>query len=601
MVSEIHSTLDFDYAAYADEYLARFDARVGRTRASGRHDGFPDAGRRSSSSAAASSAAPPPIIWRATTRPDVVLLEQGKLTCGSTWHAAGLVGQLRSSASITQVLKYSVELYKRLEAETGLATGWKMTGCLRLACQRRSLDRDQAAGDDGAQLRPGHASAFARRGEDAVAADGRRGPRRRLLPADRRPGQARPTSRSRSPRARACTARSIIEDVRVTGFEMKDGRIARRRRPTRAPSPARRSSTAPGNGRGRSARMAGINVPLQPVKHQYHRSPKSSPGCRPTLPTLRDPDRRTYFKEEVGGLVMGGYEPNPIAWTTRRHSRTTSSSSSARRRLGPFRAASWSRRSRACRRSPTAGVKQMINGPESFTPDGNFILGAAPECANMYRRRRLQRLRHRLGRRRRLGAGAMGRCAAKPPIDLWVVDIRRFSAPAPRPRLGARRARSKPMASTTRSPSRMRNMRAAAAAHRLAALRSAEGARRRASARSSAGSGRTGSRRRAPSRDDVYSMGRQNWFDAVGDEHRAGARARRRSSTSPPSPNSRSAARTPQTALDWICANDVDKPVGRLTYTQMLNSRGGIECDLTVARLARRSFLHRHRHRLPHP
>ena len=82
---------------------------------------------------------------------DVVLLEQGKLTSGSTWHAAGLVGQLRSSASITHVLKYSVDLYKRLEAETGLATGWKMTGCLRLATNAGPLDRVQAAGDDGAR------------------------------------------------------------------------------------------------------------------------------------------------------------------------------------------------------------------------------------------------------------------------------------------------------------------------------------------------------------------------------------------------------------------------------------------------------------------
>ena len=101
---------------------------------------------------------------------NVVLLEQNKLTSGSTWHAAGLVGQLRSSASITQVLKYSVDLYKKLDAETGLETGWKMTGCLRLATNAEPLDRIQAACHHGAELRHGDASAVARRGEEDVAA-----------------------------------------------------------------------------------------------------------------------------------------------------------------------------------------------------------------------------------------------------------------------------------------------------------------------------------------------------------------------------------------------------------------------------------------------
>ena len=120
---------------------------------------------------------------------DVVLLEQGKLTSGSTWHAAGLVGQLRSSASITRVLKYSVDLYKRLDAETGLATGWKMTGCLQARHQPGPLDRIPAAGDDGQKLRHGHASDLAGRGEGDVAADGDRRPGRRLLAADRRSGE----------------------------------------------------------------------------------------------------------------------------------------------------------------------------------------------------------------------------------------------------------------------------------------------------------------------------------------------------------------------------------------------------------------------------
>ncbi len=169
--------------------------------------------------------------------------------------------------------------------------------------------------------------------------------------------------------------------------------------------------------------MAGINVPLQPVKHQYIITEKID-GLSPDAPTLRDPDRRTYFKEEVGGLVMGGYEPNPQGWVT-----------------GDI-PKNWEFRlfdddydhfgqhlEQAIARIPAlekTGVKQMINGAESFTPDGNFILGPAPECANMF-----------------VGAGfnafgiASGGGAGwvlaewvmrdEAPLDLWVVDIRRFS------------------------------------------------------------------------------------------------------------------------------------------------------------------------------
>ena len=139
---------------------------------------------------------------------DVVLLEQGKLTSGSTWHAAGLVGQLRSSASITRVLKYSVELYKRLEAETGPRDRLEDDRLPAARHQPGPLDRVPPAGDDGAELRHGHAAALAGRGEGDVAADGGRRPRRRLAGCRPTARRAPPTSPSRWPRARACTARS---------------------------------------------------------------------------------------------------------------------------------------------------------------------------------------------------------------------------------------------------------------------------------------------------------------------------------------------------------------------------------------------------------
>src|SRR5690606_20880418 len=170
--------------------------------------------------------------------------------------------------------------------------------------------------------------------------------------------------------------------------------------------------------------MAGINVPLQPVKHQYIVTEKID-GLTSNTPTLRDPDRLTYFKEEVGGLVMGGYEQNPIPWTTGDVPDDCQ-----------FRPVDdeWEHfephLTQAIARVPaleTAGVRQMVNGPESFTPDGNFILGAAPECANMFVGAGFNAFGIASGG----GAGwvlAQWVIDGEAPLDLWTVDIRRFSS-----------------------------------------------------------------------------------------------------------------------------------------------------------------------------
>jgi 4-methylaminobutanoate oxidase (formaldehyde-forming) len=235
------------------------------------------------------------------------------LTSGSTWHAAGLVGQLRSSASITRVLKYSVDLYKTLAGETGLETGWKMTGCLRLATNedrwieyRRLATTARSFGMEMHLISPEEVKAMwpLMDVSDLVGAS--------WLPTD---GQASPSdiTQSLAKGARMHGAR-IVEGVRVLGFEIDGNRIVG-------------VETCEGvvrcekvvNCGGQWARqigvMAGINVPLQPVKHQYIIT-EPLVGLATDAPTVRDPDRRTYFKEEVGGLVMGGYEPNPQAWTT---------------------------------------------------------------------------------------------------------------------------------------------------------------------------------------------------------------------------------------------------------------------------------------------
>src|SRR5215831_1884295 len=348
---------------------------------------------------------------------DIVLLERHKLTSGSTWHAAGLVGQLRSSANITQLLKYSVELYDRLETETGQATGWKRNGGLRLACNaermteiRRQATTAHSFGLEMHLLSPKEALDLwpIMDISDLVGAA--------FLPTD---GQANPAdiAQALAKGARAAGA-TIVEDCKVTGIHVAKGI-------------ATGVNTALGNIRadvvvncgGQWAReigsLAGVSVPLQSMQHQYIVTEPIA-GVPRNLPTLRDPDRLIYFKEEVGGLVMGGYEPNPIPWTEAGipegfHFALLESNQD---HFEPLMA-------QALARVPaleSAGIKRFINGPESFTPDGNFILGEAPELPGFFVGAGFNAFGI-------ASAGGAGRALAEwiaggePPMDLWPVDI----------------------------------------------------------------------------------------------------------------------------------------------------------------------------------
>ena len=222
---------------------------------------------------------------------DVVLLEQGQLTSGSTWHAAGLVGQLRSSASITQVLKYSVDLYKNLREETGLETGWKMTGCLRLACNEdRWIEYKRlatTAGSFGMEMHlisPEEVKKMwpLMQVDDLVGAS--------WLPTD---GQASPSdiTQSLAKGARMHGAK-LIEGVRVTGFQMDGDRIIAVET-TDGIIQCDKVVNCGGQWARQIGAMAGINVPLQPVKHQYVFTEKID-GLAADAATIRDPDRFTY-------------------------------------------------------------------------------------------------------------------------------------------------------------------------------------------------------------------------------------------------------------------------------------------------------------------
>ena len=512
---------------------------------------------------------------------DVILLEQGKITSGSTWHAAGLVGQLRASASITRVLKYSVDLYKGLAAETGLDTGWKMTGCLRLATNpdrwteyRRLATTARSFGMDMHLISPEEVKRMwpLMDVSDLVGAS--------WLPTD---GQASPSdiTQSLAKGARMHGAR-LHEGVTVTGFAM-DGRRITAVHTDQGTITCEKVVNCGGMWAREIGAMAGINVPLQPVKHQYIVTEKID-GLSPDAPTLRDPDRRTYFKEEVGGLVMGGYEPNPQGWVQ-----------------GDI-PKNWEFRlfdddydhfaqhlEQAIARVPAlekTGVKQMINGAESFTPDGNFILGPAPECANMY-----------------VGAGfnafgiASGGGAGwvlaewvmrdEAPLDLWVVDIRRFS--------GLHRDRQWVFDRTMEAYGKHYTIGFPHEEYESGRPRITSPLYDRLKDHRAVFGSKLGWERpnwfapQGMEARDIYSMGRQNWFAPVGAEH---SHVREKVGIFDQSSFAKYELSGPKAAeaLEWICANRVARDVGRLTYTQLLNTRGGIEADLTVARLSEDRF-----------
>ena len=512
---------------------------------------------------------------------DVVLLERAKLTSGTTFHAAGLVGQLRSNANVTKLLTYSVDLYDRLEAETGQATGWKMSGCLRLATNdQRMIDYKRQAttarsfGLEMEILSPKECMDLWPIMDGGDLAGGC------YMPTD---GQANPSdiTQALAKGARSRGAR-IIEDCPVTAVHVRDGRVTG-------------VSTALGdiaceaviNCGGQWApevgRMAGVTVPLVSVQHQYMVT-EPIEGVARDMPTIRDPDRRIYFKEEVGGLVAGAYEPNPIPWAVNGipegfHFSLLDSN------WEHFEPAM-----EACiERVPalqSAGVKELINGPESFTPDGNFILGEAPEVAGFFVGAGFNAFGI-------ASAGGAGKALAEwvvggePAMDLGPVDIRRFGPHHGdidwvRSRTLELYGKHYTMPWPFEEHESCRPYRKSQLYDRLQAHGASFGEKM----------GWERPNWYAPTGTepkDVYSFGRQNWFEHVGNEHRA---VRERAGLFDQSSFAKYEVRGPgaERALSWICSNNVTRPPGRVTYTQMLNSRGGIECDLTVARFAEDLF-----------
>jgi sarcosine dehydrogenase len=506
---------------------------------------------------------------------DVLLLERGGLTHGATWHAAGLVGQLRSSRNLTRMLQRSVALYDRLEAETGQATDWKKVGSLRLASSpdrlleiKRAATMAKSFGLDMSIISAKEAQDLCPilNVDDVLAAA--------YLPSD---GYVDPASvtQALAKGARMKGAR-IRQGIRVTGFERNGPRVAR-------------VLTDQGaidceivvNAAGMWARelglMMGVRVPSIAVEHQYLIT-DPIPDLPKAMPTFRDPDLRVYYKPEVRGIVIGGWEEGTPSF-----GEAGVPPEFGQQLLdGNFERFQVLAEA-AFKRTPIVekvGVRQLINGPIPFSADGEFVMGRAPELENAFV---CAGFTYGIA-----GGGGAGEMMAewivsgKPSLNLWPLDVRRFSFHHATkqfiyPRavdlygkyyaVGYPRVEHHSARGIRRSP-------LYEILGKLGAVYGSRGGWERPNWFAPDGTDRS----------DHPSFEKPNWFQHVGAEHRA-VRERvaliDQTSFSKFELSGAGAA----AALQKLAAADIEKPVGSVIYTQLCNERGGIECDLTLSRL----------------
>lgn len=514
---------------------------------------------------------------------DVVVLEQGELSCGTTWHAAGIVGQVRPTQSMTALARYSIELYAGLEEETGFGTGWRQCGALWVARTDERMIHLQRAAASARSF--GSIAEFvslqeAKERYPLLNIDDLKGAV--WLPED---GTANPVDLTQA-LARGAKSRGarIIEHTRVTGIEMVDGRV-RSVTTQHGTIECEMLVLAAGQWSKALGDTIGVTVPLYPAQHFYAVTERIA-GVEADTPILRDPDGHVYFKAEVGGLVAGCFEPNALPWVR--------SADIPEKFEFQLLGEDWEHfapwMESAAQRVPaleSAGIRMLYNGPESFTPDNNFLLGAAPEVDGVY-------VAAGFNSGGIANAGGAGLALAEwivggaPARDLWSVDIARFGPYAAsdhwlRPRtietLGAHYALPIP----NKEPVSGRGVRRSPV-HHLHEQAGASFGTKLGWERVNwfAGEGNSPEVR--------YSFGRQNWHDAVAVEHRA---AREQvavfDSTSVGKLLVRGA--DAESTLQYLCANDVSVPDGTVVRTTMLNDRGGIETDLVVTRLAADEFL----------
>ncbi|MGI9409918.1 MAG: GcvT family protein, partial [Hyphomicrobiaceae bacterium] len=512
---------------------------------------------------------------------DIVLLEQGRLSGGTTWHAAGLVGQLRAHQNTTKLIQYSTELYARLEEETGQATGWKQCGSLtvartddRMTLLKRVAASARAQGVECEILSPAEAAEKwpLIESDDLVGAA--------WLPGD---GKANPAdiTQALAKGARNGGAR-IVEGVRVTSFDAKDGQITGVAT-NQGNICADYVVIAAGQWSRQLAQKAGATVPLHSCEHMYIVTERID-GVPPDLPCLRDPDGYVYFKEEVGGLLMGGFEPKAKPWVTEVPDDFE---------FGML-PDDWDQfeilMTNAIERVPAlenARVKQFMNGPESFTADNNFILGEAPQVRNLF----VAAGFNSTGIASAGGAGwAMADwiVSGEPQLDLWPVDIRRF-ADFNSNEIWLRDRVAEVLGLHYMMPWPNRELETARPFRRSPLYDRLDG-------KGVIWGSKMGWERpnvfvpNGETAEIAYAWDRQNWFDWHCDEQRAA-----RSSVCVFDMSSFAKfliqGDEAEAELNRLCANDVAVPPGTSVYTGLLNSRGTYESDVTVSRLSQSEFL----------
>lgn len=515
--------------------------------------------------------------WR-----DVVLLERKQLTSGTTWHAAGLIGQLRQSMNMTRLARYTANLYRGLEAETGQATGYRQSGSVSVATTagrmeelKRNASMAKVFDLTVNVVSPSEIKSLYPLVHTGDVLGGIH------IPSDGY-ANAVDVTQALAKGARAGGVQ-IFQDLkvtevlhdgkRVTGVQTEHGRIA-----------AEYVVLCGGMWTRDLAAGIGVNVPLQACEHYYVLF-KDVPGIDATLPVLRDYDRCTYFKYDAGKLLVGAFEPHARPWGTEGIPEDFCFSEIA----GNFEHFEPMLQG-AMHRLPAleeAGIQKFFCGPESFTPDVRYHLGEAPELKHCFVAAGLNSVGLQ-------SAGGIGKVISEwirdghPPIDLWEVDVRRnMPFQSNRRYLKERVSESLGLLYATHWPYRQyesaRGVRRSALHDRLQTAGACFGEAfgwERANWYAPAGV--------APRYE--YSYGRQNWFEHSATEHRAVRNAVGLFDQSSFA-KYRLEGRDAEAVLNRICANDVAVSPGRIVYTQWLNERGGIEADVTVTRLSDTAYL----------
>lgn len=513
---------------------------------------------------------------------DIALFERKQLTCGTTWHAAGLVGQLRATRNMTTLAKYTTELFAGLEAETGQATGFKQNGSISLATNRERLEELQRgaamAGNFGLDVQVIRPEEVRERWPFAEVKDLAGAV---YLPKD---GQTNPidTARALAQGARRLGAR-IYEDTKVDRIRTEGGRAVGVEIGGQ-PVDAKYVVLCGGMWSRDLAAAAGVSVPLHAAEHFYIVTEPIAalPG---NLPVLRVPDECAYYKEDAGKILLGCFEPVAKPWGMDGIPEDFSFDSLPEDfdHFEPILTA-------AIERVPLladAGIQLFFNGPESFTPDDRYLLGEAPELPGLF----VASGFNSIGIQSSGGAGkvlAEWIHKGRPPVDVNDVDIRRMMPfQSNRKYLKDRTVESLGLLYAMHWPfyqnTTARHVRRSIIHDRLAAAGAAMG--------ETAGWERPNwyaPEGVAPEYE--YSFGKQNWFLHTASECRATENAVAlfdQSSFAKFRVEGRDAMRV----LNRICANDIDVRPGRVVYTQWLNDAGGIEADLTVNRLSETAYL----------